>query len=521
MDLNLEEDVAKPTEAGCELKRRSVKRSVNNSLHNQTVSQRNTSNETVAHSTDPSTLDYEMTPDVFDDCLVWRYTCPDEVKISWLQAAPFVYDHAGSNEYKTEEHTPNMKGIFHEVVTRAIGICCKTFAGKIPRVRFLKRAANLRVLHRELIHGLADMIIPVHSSEEKYGGSLPYVKILDSPGVVLIVPHSQSSVKEWKVVLQAVSGTWPVVLMAFLMSSVAGVFVWALDSSHNPEQFPCRFDRGAFEGFWWAFVTITTVGYGDKTPKSTLARSFAVVWILIGVTVCSVMTATLTDTLTRVKLEKYDVTTGKRIGVLRDSPAFQDAVNLAANITILEDRDGMYDSLINREEIDVIMDDIFLGIESMKRKDKSKQITIADFIRHNRAYGVAYGNHVFEEGISDCLSNVIKFRYNDVLKITSNYIKDSQAAESQKTSSDVDHDTINAFDSQSPIFLAVVVALSFFLFSVLIGGKLCYFITKQLNRRRNTKLMVTYSEDITPQVIVDKVEQSSSSCCHGQQQTEV
>jgi len=138
------------------------------------------------------------------------------------------------------------------------------------------------------------------------------------------------------------------------------------------------------------------------------------------------MTATLTSALTNVKLEKYDVTTGKRVGVLRDSPAFQDAVNLAANITTLEDRDEMYDSLTNREEIDVLVDDIFIGIESMKTKDKTQQMSVANFIPHNRAYGVAYGNYVFQEGISDCLSNVIKFRYNDVLKITSNYIKDSK-----------------------------------------------------------------------------------------------
>lgn len=227
MDLNLEEDVAKPTEAvaGCEVKRRSVKRSANNSLHEQAVTPRNASNGTDVHYT----LDNESAPDFVDDCMVWPYTCPDEVKISWLQAAPFVYD-ASSNDDKPEEDTSNMKGIFHEVVTRAIGICCKTFSGTIPQIRFLKSASNLRVLHRDLIHGLADMIIPVHSDEEKYGGSLPFVKILDSPGVVLIVPYSQSSVKEWKVVLKAVLGTWPVVLMAFLMSSVAGVFVWALVS---------------------------------------------------------------------------------------------------------------------------------------------------------------------------------------------------------------------------------------------------------------------------------------------------
>ena len=38
------------------------------------------------------------------------------------------------------------------------------------------------------------------------------------------------------------------------------------------------------------------------------------VWILTGVTVCSVMTATLTDALTSVKHEEYDVTSGKRVG---------------------------------------------------------------------------------------------------------------------------------------------------------------------------------------------------------------
>ena len=92
----------------------------------------------------------------------------------------------------------------------------------------------------------------------------------------------------------------------------------------------------------------------------------------------------------------------------------------------LEDRDEMYDSLTNREGIDVLVDDIFIGIESMKTKDITQQMSIANFIPHNRGYGVAYGNYVFMEGISDCLSNVIKFRYNDVLKITSNYIKDSK-----------------------------------------------------------------------------------------------
>lgn len=215
-DVNLQEDVAQPTESSCEGSRRSVKRSTNESSHD--------------------------TPPPFDDCLVYRYTCPDHVRISWLHAAPFLYD-ANGNSNKSEEHTPNMKGIFHDVVTRAIGACCKIFAGKIPQIRFLEKAPNLMALRHNLLHRSADMIIPVHNDEEKYGGNVPYIKILDSPGVVLIAPHS-STVKKWNLVFKAVFGTWPVVLMAFLMSSVAGVLIWVLVSRRSTIDLLCKFSRG-------------------------------------------------------------------------------------------------------------------------------------------------------------------------------------------------------------------------------------------------------------------------------------
>lgn len=89
----------------------------------------------------------------------------------------------------------------------------------------------------------------------------------------------------------------------------------------------------------------------------------------------------------------------------------------------LEDPDEMFEALKSGDGIDGILEELFTGIESMKRKDPSKQLSVAKFIWHSRAFGVAYRNDLFEKYISDCLSNVIKFRYNDVLRITSNYIR--------------------------------------------------------------------------------------------------
>lgn len=89
---------------------------------------------------------------------------------------------------------------------------------------------NFRVFYCEFIYGLVDMIIFVYSDEDKYGGSLFYIKILDLFGVVFIVFYFEFIVKEWKVVFKVVLGIWLVVLMVFLMLFVVGVFIWVLVS---------------------------------------------------------------------------------------------------------------------------------------------------------------------------------------------------------------------------------------------------------------------------------------------------
>ncbi len=49
------------------------------------------------------------------------------------------------------------------------------------------------------------------------------------------------------------------------------------------------------DALWWALVTVTTVGYGDKFPVTNLGRVIGALTILLGVIMFSVLTSFFTS----------------------------------------------------------------------------------------------------------------------------------------------------------------------------------------------------------------------------------
>ncbi len=57
--------------------------------------------------------------------------------------------------------------------------------------------------------------------------------------------------------------------MLVILAFVAGALVWFFEGRHHGENFSGRPIKGIWQGLWgWAMVTMTTVGYGDKTPRT-------------------------------------------------------------------------------------------------------------------------------------------------------------------------------------------------------------------------------------------------------------
>ncbi len=109
---------------------------------------------------------------------------------------------------------------------------------------------------------------------------------------------------------------------------LVGAAVWALERDVNDDEFRPDARGGIWDGFWWAGVTMTTIGYGDKTPRTVPGRALALVWMLISMAVTAVLTAALVSALglrgsgsgpADVRLP--DDLRGERVGVVSGSAA--------------------------------------------------------------------------------------------------------------------------------------------------------------------------------------------------------
>jgi polar amino acid transport system substrate-binding protein len=87
---------------------------------------------------------------------------------------------------------------------------------------------------------------------------------------------------------------------AFVVLIVLAHIMWLVERTdeHSDPHFRKKYPHGMWDGFWWAAVTIATVGYGDKAPKSVRGRLVGLLAILCSLFTVGAFVSQVTSSLT-------------------------------------------------------------------------------------------------------------------------------------------------------------------------------------------------------------------------------
>jgi len=203
----------------------------------------------------------------------------------------------------------------------------------------------------------------------------------------------------------------------FLLLLVAAHLIWLVERRRNPE-FPRDYLRGIWEAIWWAAVTVTTVGYGDKTPRGVAGRAFGLMWMFLGLFLVANFTAGITAVLTAQQLKDSvnsiaDLQNG-RVATVVGTTADEYLTTLRVRHVRVDLIDDAYELLANGQVQAVVYDAPVLLYYANTRNDSTLQV-VGD-VFNEEEYGIALAeNSPYREPINRALLEIREDGTYDIL----------------------------------------------------------------------------------------------------------
>jgi polar amino acid transport system substrate-binding protein len=126
-------------------------------------------------------------------------------------------------------------------------------------------------------------------------------------GVAVALRKDKGPLSALKSYAAATSELGPLILGSLAMLVLIGISMWFIESRHPAAHGSESSVITLRDGLYWAIVTMTTVGYGDKTPKSTTGRVIAVSWMFASLVWVSLLSTSLVSRLTADRVESRDI----------------------------------------------------------------------------------------------------------------------------------------------------------------------------------------------------------------------
>jgi ABC-type amino acid transport substrate-binding protein len=213
-------------------------------------------------------------------------------------------------------------------------------------VEFELREYNFEKVHDAIKRGEVDIIPATAVTEQReISMDLSHPFLRSGSAIALTAEASEHSWLRFAGRLLTLNFL-PVIGLLLMMALVAGTIVWLFEARRNPKMFGGGTLRGVGHGVWWAIVTLTTVGYGDKAPKTLGGRMVALAWMFASVILIASFTAAITTSFTvdelKGKVRGLSDLPDVRVGSLAQTESFDFLAKRGIAVRPFENvRDGL------------------------------------------------------------------------------------------------------------------------------------------------------------------------------------
>ncbi|XP_055490132.1 potassium voltage-gated channel subfamily KQT member 3 isoform X1 [Leucoraja erinacea] len=160
----------------------------------------------------------------------------------------------------------------------AAGCCCR-YRGWKGRLKFIRKPLCLLDI---IVLICSVVIVAVGTLQNIVATSLRSLRFLQ----ILRMLRMDRRGGTWKLLGSAICSHSKELITAwyigFLSLILASFLVYLVEKDDNPRNSTQDFNTYA-DALWWGLITLTTIGYGDKTPKTWAGRLLAAMFALVGV----------------------------------------------------------------------------------------------------------------------------------------------------------------------------------------------------------------------------------------------
>lgn len=206
-----------------------------------------------------------------------------------------------------------------------------------------------------------------------------------------------------------------------LVILIFGFLEWRFERKINHEEFGGG-RKGLWSGFWWSAVTMTTVGYGDKSPKTTGGRIIALIWMFTAIMIISGFTASISSSLTVTELgtssNSIEDFKERKIGTVEQSSTHKWLKdNFFKDEKLYVNKEALIEGLKNNE-VEAVAYDLPL-LKELNKSEDLNEFRILDIRFNPQYYAIGMSRNVSDtlrKNINTALLNATEsYEWNVIL----------------------------------------------------------------------------------------------------------